>query len=290
MIDGRDLARLPDTDRDISMVFQSYALFPHLTVLENIAFGVRFSGVARRRSPNGRMPLELVASTGFRGRLPSQLSGGQQQRVALARALVLEPRVLLFDEPLSNLDAKLRVSVRSEIRRSRPAGTTSVYVTHDQAEAMALSDVVVVMNAGRVEQSGPPAAIYRRPVDAFRGRLHRRGQHLRLRGGFGVAAAWRRCGSDRSRLTLPSRGRTARVRRSSRRGRAASASRPPARRRRSPGTLSKVTYVGSHLEFVVATERGEVFAVSNDVDAPYAAGQAVGVGFAERGPVLIAGN
>jgi iron(III) transport system ATP-binding protein len=169
LLDGRDLARLTPDKRGMGMVFQSYALFPHLTVFENVAFGVRLRGVrGAELEATVERTLDLVDLPGLGQRRPAELSGGQQQRVALARAMAIEPRVLLFDEPLSNLDAKLRVSLRSEIRRiQKQLGTTSVYVTHDQAEAMALSDVVVVMNAGRVEQAGPPDAIYRRPATRF---------------------------------------------------------------------------------------------------------------------------
>jgi iron(III) transport system ATP-binding protein len=169
LLDGRDLARLTPDKRGMGMVFQSYALFPHLTVFENVAFGVRlrrFRGAALKAVVEET--LDLVDLHGLGQRRPAELSGGQQQRVALARAMAIAPRVLLFDEPLSNLDAKLRVSLRAEIRRiQRQLDTTSVYVTHDQAEAMALSDVVVVMNAGRIEQAGPPDLIYRRPASRF---------------------------------------------------------------------------------------------------------------------------
>jgi iron(III) transport system ATP-binding protein len=153
----------------MGMVFQSYALFPHLDVYENVAYGLRLrrrSGDALRAAVD--RALDMVGLHGLGRRRPSELSGGQQQRVALARAMAIEPRVLLFDEPLSNLDAKLRVSLRAEIRRiQQELGITSVYVTHDQAEAMALSDVVVVMKDGRVEQAGPPDEVYRRPVNRF---------------------------------------------------------------------------------------------------------------------------
>jgi iron(III) transport system ATP-binding protein len=169
LLDSRDIARQTPDKRGMGMVFQSYALFPHLTVFENVAFGVRLRHVrgAALESVVDRT-LDLVDLHGLGQRRPAELSGGQQQRVALARAMAIEPRVLLFDEPLSNLDAKLRVSLRSEIRRiQKQLGTTSVYVTHDQAEAMALSDVVVVMNAGRVEQAGSPDVVYRRPASRF---------------------------------------------------------------------------------------------------------------------------
>ena len=169
MLDDRDIARLTPDKRGMGMVFQSYALFPHLTVHDNVAFGVRLQGKKRAElEATIDNALELVNLHGLGQRKISELSGGQQQRVALARAMAIEPRVLLFDEPLSNLDAKLRVSLRSEIRRIQQAlGTTSVYVTHDQAEAMALSDVVVVMSAGKIEQAGPPDVIYRRPNSRF---------------------------------------------------------------------------------------------------------------------------
>jgi iron(III) transport system ATP-binding protein len=169
MIDDKDIARLTPDKRGMGMVFQSYALFPHLTVHDNVAFGVQLQGKkGKELEATIDNALELVNLHGLGQRKISELSGGQQQRVALARAMAIEPRVLLFDEPLSNLDAKLRVSLRSEIRRIQQAlGTTSVYVTHDQAEAMALSDVVVVMNAGKIEQAGPPDTIYQRPNTRF---------------------------------------------------------------------------------------------------------------------------
>jgi iron(III) transport system ATP-binding protein len=169
MVDDRDIARLTPDKRGMGMVFQSYALFPHLTVHDNVAFGVQLQGKKGQELESTiDNALDLVNLHGLGQRKISELSGGQQQRVALARAMAIEPRVLLFDEPLSNLDAKLRVSLRSEIRRIQQAlGTTSVYVTHDQAEAMALSDVVVVMNSGRIVQSGPPDEVYRRPASRF---------------------------------------------------------------------------------------------------------------------------
>ena len=169
LLDGRDVSRLSPDRREMGMVFQSYALFPHLTVFENVAYGLRLRkqrGAPLRAAVD--RALSLVDLRGLEDRRPSALSGGQQQRVALARAMAIEPRVLLFDEPLSNLDAKLRVSLRVEIRRiQRELGTTSLYVTHDQAEAMSLSDRIVVMNGGRIEQAGTPDEIYRRPHTRF---------------------------------------------------------------------------------------------------------------------------
>jgi putative spermidine/putrescine transport system ATP-binding protein len=163
--DGADVVRVPAEKRDIGMVFQNYALFPHMTVDQNLAFGLEMRRVPRAamRERIDRV-LEMVQLSGFSGRYPSQLSGGQQQRVALARALVIEPRILLLDEPLANLDAKLREEMRVFIRDlQRRVGITTVYVTHDQAEAMTMSDRVVVMFGGRIAQVGAPADIYERP-------------------------------------------------------------------------------------------------------------------------------
>ena len=160
---------LTPNKRDTAMVFQSYALFPHYNVYDNIAYGLKL-----RKVPKAEMDeriakiLDLVELTGMESRMTNQLSGGQQQRVALARAMVVEPSVLLFDEPLSNLDAKLRVSMRTEIRRiQQTLGITAVYVTHDQAEAMAISDKIIVMNKGVIAQMGTPREIYQHPVDEF---------------------------------------------------------------------------------------------------------------------------
>jgi iron(III) transport system ATP-binding protein len=167
LIGGEDVTLLPPAARDVSMVFQSYALFPHMSVIENVSYGLAglSKAVQREKAQEG---LELVGLGGYDARLPSELSGGQQQRVACARALVLEPRVLLFDEPLSNLDAKLRRRMRDDIRDlQQKLGLTSVYVTHDQEEALAVSDRIIVMNQGRVAQEGTPADLYERPSDAF---------------------------------------------------------------------------------------------------------------------------
>ncbi|GAB3148417.1 ABC transporter ATP-binding protein [Microbacterium neimengense] len=168
LLAGRDVSGVPTNKRDIGMVFQSYSLFPHLRVLENTAFGLRRRGVgkaeAARRATDA---LDLVGLGHLADRFPHQLSGGQQQRVALARALVTEPRVLLLDEPLSALDAKVRVQLRDEIRRIQlRLGITTVFVTHDQEEALAVSDRIAVMNAGRIDQIGTPEELYLRPATA----------------------------------------------------------------------------------------------------------------------------
>ncbi len=166
---GRRIDTVAPNRRGATMVFQGYALFPHLSVFENVAYGLRVRRV-RGDTLRARVQgaLELVGLTGLGERRPQQLSGGQQQRVALARALVLEPKLLLFDEPLSNLDAKLREQIRLYIRNlQQRVGITSVYVTHDQAEAMTLADRIAVMNAGRIAQLGTPRQIYDEPADRF---------------------------------------------------------------------------------------------------------------------------
>jgi putative spermidine/putrescine transport system ATP-binding protein len=168
-LDGRDITRVPANRRDVGLVFQSYALFPHLSVLENVAFGLRLRRVARdERERRVGAALASVGLSGFEGRLPRELSGGQQQRVALARAMVVTPRLLLLDEPLSNLDARLRLEMRGELQRlQRGLGITMLYVTHDQAEALALADRVIVMRAGRIEQADDAETIYARPRTGF---------------------------------------------------------------------------------------------------------------------------
>jgi iron(III) transport system ATP-binding protein len=169
IVDKQRLEEVPPNRRDMAMVFQSYAIFPHLNVFENIAYGLNVQRLPQAEiKQRAARVLELVELTGLENRAPNQLSGGQQQRVALARALVMEPKVLLMDEPLSNLDAKLREQMRTEIRRiQQRLGITSVYVTHDQIEAMTLSDQVVVMNAGKIEQIGAPSDVYRKPSTRF---------------------------------------------------------------------------------------------------------------------------
>ncbi|MEU1621387.1 ABC transporter ATP-binding protein [Streptomyces sp. NPDC005722] len=169
LVDGKDVTKTPAHRRDAGMVFQSYSLFPHLSAADNVAFGLRMRkvGAAERRSRAAEL-LELVGLPSQGDRYPHQLSGGQQQRVALARALALRPRVLLLDEPLSALDAKVRTTLREEIRRlQRELGITALFVTHDQEEALSMADRVAVMNAGRMEQCAAPAELYDRPATAF---------------------------------------------------------------------------------------------------------------------------
>jgi len=169
LIDGEDITHVPPEKRGLGMVFQSWALFPHLTVYENIAFGLRLKKVPDDEiSRKVKWAAELLRIEELLDRYPYQLSGGQQQRVAVARAIVVEPRALLFDEPLSNLDAKLREQVRFELSRlQKELGITSIYVTHDQAEALVMCDRIAVMNKGRIEQLGTPEEIYSSPATPF---------------------------------------------------------------------------------------------------------------------------
>src|SRR5215213_6570065 len=168
VVDGRDITGLPANRRDMGMVFQAYSLFPHLTALQNVEFGLKLRGRGGAGPSRAAQMLELVGIGSHADRYPHQLSGGQQQRVALARALAIRPRVLLLDEPLSALDAKVRVQLRDEIRRIQiEVGTTTLFVTHDQEEALALADRVGVMSAGQLQQIAPPAELYERPRTAF---------------------------------------------------------------------------------------------------------------------------
>ena len=168
-IDGQDVTPLGPAQRNVSLVFQNYALFPHMNVIDNVVYGLHLSGLGKQQvRDKARAMLDTVGLHGLDQRRPHELSGGQQQRVALARALALEPAVLLFDEPLSNLDARLRRSMREEIRAlQQRLKLTVAYVTHDQSEALAVSDQIVVMDRGAIAQRGAPSALYEQPTSEF---------------------------------------------------------------------------------------------------------------------------
>ncbi len=298
LIGGRDVTKLPATDRDVSMVFQSYALFPHMSVMENVSYGLRISKLKKaeviERAEQG---LALVGLAGYGKRLPSELSGGQQQRVAVARALVLEPQVLLFDEPLSNLDAKLRRQVRDDIRDIQTKlGLTVVYVTHDQEEALAVSDRIIVMNNSVIAQVGTPRELYDSPTDAFVADFIGEANLLDatvldVRNGMASVVLGSSVGGveqvSGSQISITSAARTDAV------GPARIAIRP-GRIRLSPvnsentltGVIDKSTYVGSHMEYRVVTSIGTVFVVA-DAESAYRLGEEVGVGFMDKGPVLL---
>jgi ABC-type Fe3+/spermidine/putrescine transport system ATPase subunit len=169
LIDGRDMARVPVNRRPVGVVFQSYALFPHLTVAGNVGYGLRMRGLPRAEiARRVAAALETVSLSGLGDRFPAQLSGGQQQRVAIARVLVLEPRVLLLDEPFNALDAKLRGAMQVELRQLiKRVGITAIFVTHDQEEALTMSDRIAVMRSGRIEQAAPPEEVFDRPATAY---------------------------------------------------------------------------------------------------------------------------
>jgi len=286
-IGDNDVTTLPATDRDVSMVFQSYALFPHMSVLENVSYGLKFSGFkkpeARERALAG---LDLVGLADYGSRLPSELSGGQQQRVAVARALVLEPQVLLFDEPLSNLDAKLRRQVREEIREiQQNLGLTVVYVTHDQEEALAVSDRIIVMKNAVVAQDGTPRELYDAPASRFVADFIGEANILPCEiSAVKNDVATVNVGAYNAKL--PARGIA--------KGEALLGVRPNRvviTKRKAPnsmpGKITRLTYVGNHLEFTLATEFGELFATSSDVDSSLSVGDKIGVTFSDKGPVLL---
>jgi len=283
-IDGRDVTKLAASERDVSMVFQSYALFPHMNVLENTSYGLRASGLSRPSAEvAAREKLALVGLAGFEARLPSELSGGQQQRVAVARAIVLEPKVLLFDEPLSNLDARLRRRVREEIRGlQQQLGLTVVYVTHDQEEALAVSDRIIVMKDGRIAQDGEPRALYERPASRFIadfiGNANLVDAMVTRLNPSQVAVA-----VGTTSLVLNDADAVA--------GPALLAIRPQAISWGDalPGIVAKAAYLGSHMEYEIAVPglAEPLFAIIHDVSRPRPVGDAVRLGFGPAGLALV---
>jgi iron(III) transport system ATP-binding protein len=286
MIGDKDVTLLPATDRDVSMVFQSYALFPHMTVIENVSYGLKFSGFKKRETRDRAMAgLELVGLGNLANRLPSELSGGQQQRVAVARALVLEPQVLLFDEPLSNLDAKLRRQVREEIRDIQQSlGLTVVYVTHDQEEALAVSDRIVVMRTAAIAQIGTPRELYETPSDRFVADFIGEANLVPCTVDS-ISGELAEISLGDYKTSLPARGMEP--------GPALVAVRPGRVNLSADETkgvasvIEKATYVGSHVEYTVNSAVGRVFAISNDVHNPFKPGTDVTFSFDYRGPVLL---
>ncbi len=255
-IGDSEVTHLPPNARDVTMMFQSYALFPHLSVFENVAYGLR---VLRRSEAEVRKSAEdalaLVGMAGMGERPPNALSGGQQQRVALARSLVLQPKVLLFDEPLSNLDAKLRKRMREEIRLlQQRLGITAIYVTHDQAEALAISDRIVVIDKGRISQIGSPDELYRRPSNRFVAEFIGEANFL--------PASLDAMEDGHARITLgPQRLQVASP--ALQPGPVTVLARPEAIRVRPQGeglagTVQKVSYLGSSADYTVETELGPV--------------------------------
>jgi iron(III) transport system ATP-binding protein len=277
-----DVTHLPPNVRDVTMMFQSYALFPHLSVFENVAYGLR---VLRRSEAEVRRAAEdalaLVGMAGMGERAPNALSGGQQQRVALARSLVMQPKVLLFDEPLSNLDAKLRKRMREEIRLlQQRLGITAIYVTHDQAEALAISDRIVVINKGRISQIGSPDELYRRPGNRFVAEFIGEANFLPARlDAMEDGHARITLGPQRMNVISPALQP----------GLVTVLARPEAIRVRPEGdglagTIQKVSYLGSSADYTVETELGPVLITDYEMQGGVlAAGAAVRLEFLSHG-------
>ncbi|WP_411344131.1 ABC transporter ATP-binding protein [Paenibacillus sp. WLX1005] len=288
LFNGRDYTRLPVSKRNFGFVFQNYALFPHLSVYDNVAFGLRLRKLkeAEVKIKVLRM-LEIVNLNGFEKRFPQELSGGQRQRVAIARALVIEPDLLLFDEPLSNLDANLRVTMRVEIRRlQQELGMTAVYVSHDQEECFSISDSVAIMNAGRIEQLGAPSDIYQYPKTEYVARFigfnnfldfgdTRQGvQGLEWTAGeYGFAASLQPGQSTADKYKGAIRPDDLQLVAAEQARQSLTA---PVNTL--PGTIKVSTYLGRSYQYEVETPLG-MFTVNQEMDAPLAPGMQVGVHF-----------
>lgn len=284
-IGDEDVTALSAADRDVSMVFQSYALFPHMSVLENVAYGPSVQGFKKADAEAmAAEKIRLVGLSGLEKRAPSELSGGQQQRVAVARALVLEPKVLLFDEPLSNLDAKLRRRVREDIRQLQTdLALTVAYVTHDQEEALAVSDEIIVMSNSKIAQIGSPQALYEEPsnlfVADFIGDANIVEATLIARDG-----AYATIQMGETMLRLPHRGAQT--------GRVKISARPDAMTlSRSgdglAGTVIKSSYLGKVREYSVKTAIGELFITSPGRSEEFAPKSEVVIRFADSGIVVL---
>lgn len=286
LIGGQDVTRLPANRRDVTMVFQSYALFPHMTVFDNIAYGLESDGIrkaeARKLAEKG---LDLVGLSGLGDRLPSELSGGQQQRVAVARALVLEPQVLLLDEPLSNLDARLRRRVRTEIRElQQRLGFTAVYVTHDQDEALAVSDRIVVMKDGVIAQDGTPRDLYEAPASEFIADFIGEANVIDCEV-LSIQADTAHIRAGGAEISLPARGAAT--------GAAKLAVRPGAfsitqSEEGLAGTVATAAYLGDHIEYEIDSVGGRLFVVDDSGVSAISPGSTVALQFRGVGVALIA--
>jgi iron(III) transport system ATP-binding protein len=281
LINGEDVTALGPAQRDVSLVFQSYALFPHMSVIENVAYGLRMSGLpVPQAKVKASQMLETVGLHGLDDRMPSELSGGQQQRVALARALALEPAVLLFDEPLSNLDARLRRSMREEIRAlQQRLSLTVAYVTHDQSEALAVSDHIIVMNQGVIAQSGTPHELYESPKSEF------------VAGFMGEAMLFDGVCESAGRVSLGTLNIESAP--SIAPGPVKIAVRPeawlirPVANAGLAARVTKQTYVGSVMEYTLSSPLGDIFVVSPDVKQPLNPGAPVSLYLADHGVSIV---
>ena len=276
-IGGEDVTEQPASERDVSMVFQSYALFPHKTVFENVCYGLVYSGFSKSNAEEkANSGLDLVGLKQLKDRYPSELSGGQQQRVAVARALVLEPQVLLFDEPLSNLDAKLRRSVRDEIRELQTRlSLTVVYVTHDQEEALAVSDEIIVMETGTIAQTGDPRSLYERPESLF---------VANFVGDTNILPCIVEQKNPSSKIIKISDFITQYENADLKVGTGSALIRPEhvnlnqtVSEKDLHGTITKATYVGSKMEYTVTTAVGNIFVIKNSNEDEFSEGQLVSI-------------
>jgi len=283
LIDGQDVTTLGPAERNVSMVFQSYALFPHMNVLANVGYGLVVQGVPQGQAEQrARAAMDSVGFPGYDTRLPSELSRGHQKRVAVARALVLEPSVMLFDEPLSNLDARLRRSMREEIRAlQQRLKLTVAYVTHDQSEALAVSDQIVVMNAGLIAQAGTPQQLYEQPSSEFVAGFM--GEAM-LFDGQALADGTVQLGPLRVQPRQPVAPGAVKV-----------AVRPEAWRLSLDeaetglrGTVQKSAYLGSFQELTLDTALGAIFVVSPELDRPWQVGQTAWLSLAGHGLSVVA--
>jgi iron(III) transport system ATP-binding protein len=277
LIGGTDVTLRAANERNVSMVFQSYALFPHMTVLENVCYGPMSMRMDKAKAKElAHAKLTMLGLAGLEARLPSELSGGQQQRVAVARSLVLEPAVLLFDEPLSNLDAKLRRRVRQEIRELQQSlSLTVIYVTHDQEEALAVSDHIIVMDAGRIAQQGTPHELYEQPASRFLADFI--GDANLIDGEVAIEAGGAKFVAGDLGVVIRSDGVAP--------GPATLAIRPHRLRivdlgqGALPGVTKRAAYLGSRIEYVVATPWGELLVFDSDARVPRRRDEPVGVAF-----------
>jgi iron(III) transport system ATP-binding protein len=281
-IDGVDVTTLSAAERHVSMVFQSYALFPHMSIFDNVAYGLTVAGVgAASTRQRVDAALATVGLTGYNQRWPTELSGGQQQRVALARALVLEPSVLLFDEPLSNLDARLRRQMRDEIRAlQQRLNLTVAYVTHDQSEALAVSDQIIVMHDGRIAQAGSPSDLYERPNSEFVAGFMGEALLLPAQAALGGVVRLGPLELTSSIALSP--------------GKVQVAVRPEAWQVGDAGQfllaakVLKSTYLGGFYEYTLASEIGELFVVCPKLDRQRCAGDTVSLGLLRQGVSILA--
>lgn len=286
-IGGEDVTHLTATYRKVSMVFQSYALFPHMTVRANVAYGLTVKAMPKDEAyAKAETGLDMVGLKGFGDRLPSELSGGQQQRVAVARAIVLEPEVLLLDEPLSNLDAKLRRHVREEIRQiQQDLGLTAVYVTHDQEEAMAVSDRIIVMRNAEIAQEGTPNDLYERPNSAFIADfigdanlvdcdIISSGSHktkIRVVGKeFTIPSEFTM--KDHAKLVLrPHLVDLSKMKTANGFG----------------GKIAYAAYLGNQVQYTISSELGELFVISDVTEKPFVLGDSVNLDVATSNMILV---